>query len=75
VCELYAALRGVVGFGPDPEFAPARAGELARIALDPGLAARLLRWRPPHQPGRWAGAHLGVGLPGGSCRERQRMNQ
>jgi UDP-glucose 4-epimerase len=46
VMELYAMLRGVTGFGPDPEFAPARAGELARIALDPRLAARLLGWRP-----------------------------
>jgi UDP-glucose 4-epimerase len=46
VMELYAMLKGVTGSGPDPEFAPARAGELARIALDPSLAARLLGWRP-----------------------------
>jgi UDP-glucose 4-epimerase len=46
VLGLYAALKAVTGFGPDPEFAQARTGELARIAFDPGLAMRLLGWRP-----------------------------
>lgn len=46
VLELHAALKRVTGFGPEPELAPARAGELARIVLDPSLATRLLGWRP-----------------------------
>jgi UDP-glucose 4-epimerase len=46
VLGLYAALKAVTGFGPDPEFAQARTGELARIAFDPGLAMCLLGWRP-----------------------------
>jgi UDP-glucose 4-epimerase len=45
VLELYAALREVTGFGPDPVFAPARPGELGRIALDSRRAERLLGWR------------------------------
>jgi UDP-glucose 4-epimerase len=36
----------VAGFGGDPEFAPARPGELARIALDCGEAQRVLGWSP-----------------------------
>jgi UDP-glucose 4-epimerase len=46
VLELYDALRGVAGFGPEPTFAPARPGELARIALDCAEAGRVLGWRP-----------------------------
>jgi UDP-glucose 4-epimerase len=46
VLELYDALRGVVGRGGEPEFAPARPGELARIALDCAEAERVLGWRP-----------------------------
>jgi UDP-glucose 4-epimerase len=46
VLELYDALRGVAGFGADPEFAPARPGELARIALDCSEARRVLGWSP-----------------------------
>ncbi|HET8787617.1 MAG TPA: NAD-dependent epimerase/dehydratase family protein [Actinomycetes bacterium] len=45
VLELYDALRGVAGFGAEPEFAPARPGELARIALDSAEAGRVLGWR------------------------------
>jgi UDP-glucose 4-epimerase len=45
VVELYAALREVTGFGPEPAFAPARPGELQRISLDPQRAARLLGWQ------------------------------
>jgi UDP-glucose 4-epimerase len=45
VLELYAALREVTGFGPDPVFAPARPGELGRIALDSRRAEQLLGWR------------------------------
>jgi UDP-glucose 4-epimerase len=46
VLELYEALREVSGLGGEPGFAPARAGELARIALDPAEAGRVLGWRP-----------------------------
>jgi UDP-glucose 4-epimerase len=46
VLELYDALRAVAGFGGEPEFAPARPGELARIALDCAEAARVLDWTP-----------------------------
>ncbi|HEX8131858.1 MAG TPA: NAD-dependent epimerase/dehydratase family protein, partial [Actinomycetes bacterium] len=46
VLELYAALREVAGFGPEPTFAPARQGELQRIALDAAAAGRALDWRP-----------------------------
>jgi len=45
VLELYAALREVTGFGPEPVFAPARPGELQRIALDSRQAEELLGWR------------------------------
>jgi UDP-glucose 4-epimerase len=34
-----------LGFEGEPEFAPARLGELQRSALDPGLAERLWGWR------------------------------
>ena len=44
VLELYEALRAVAGFGGEPTFAPARPGELARIALDCAEAGRVLGW-------------------------------
>jgi UDP-glucose 4-epimerase len=47
VLELIARLgelRDVNGF--EPEFAPARTGEVQRIAIDPGRAERELGWRP-----------------------------
>jgi len=46
VLGLYDALREVAGFGGEPEFAPARPGELGRIALDCSEAARVLDWTP-----------------------------
>jgi len=45
VLGLYAALREVTGTGAEPTFAPARPGELQRVALDPSLARRMLGWR------------------------------
>ena len=45
VLELYAGLREVAGFGGDPTFAPPRAGELGRIALDCAEAERVIGWR------------------------------
>jgi UDP-glucose 4-epimerase len=46
VLKLYDALRAVAGFGDEPAFAPARPGELARIALDCAAARRVLGWVP-----------------------------
>jgi len=46
VLDLYAALRAVTGFGPEPSFAPPRPGELQAIALNRGEAERKLGWRP-----------------------------
>jgi UDP-glucose 4-epimerase len=45
VLALYAALREVTGFGPEPTFAPARTGELHRIGLDVRRAKEVLGWR------------------------------
>ncbi|MGZ4354937.1 MAG: NAD-dependent epimerase/dehydratase family protein [Gaiellaceae bacterium] len=45
VLELYDAIQRVSGFRREPEFAPARLGELQRSVLDPSLAARELGWR------------------------------
>jgi UDP-glucose 4-epimerase len=47
VLELVSAL-GELGNegGFEPEFAPPRTGEVARISIDPGRAARELGWRP-----------------------------
>jgi UDP-glucose 4-epimerase len=45
VLELYAALREVTGFGPEPTFAPARTGELQRIGVDVRRAKEVLGWR------------------------------
>jgi len=42
--EALARLDGATGF--EPEFAPRRAGEVQRIALDAGRAERELGWRP-----------------------------
>jgi UDP-glucose 4-epimerase len=46
VVELYETLRRVAGQGGPPSFAPARQGELQRVALDAGRASRLLGWTP-----------------------------
>jgi UDP-glucose 4-epimerase len=47
VLELVEALRGLGGTESfEPEFAPPRAGEVQRIALDAGRAERELDWRP-----------------------------
>ncbi len=44
LAEALGRLGAVDGF--EPEFAPARAGEVRRIALDAGRAERELGWRP-----------------------------
>lgn len=46
VNALYAAMAGAAGVTTPPVHASARAGELARSALDPGRAAMHLGWRP-----------------------------
>jgi UDP-glucose 4-epimerase len=46
VLDLYATLRSVAGTGAEPGFAPPRQGELGRVALDAGLAGRVLGWTP-----------------------------
>lgn len=47
VLELVEALQRLGdGEGFEPEFAPARAGEVQRISIDPGRAERELGWRP-----------------------------
>jgi UDP-glucose 4-epimerase len=45
VLELYEAVSKATGVQREPEFAPARLGELERSSLDPELAARELGWR------------------------------
>src|SRR4051794_8189480 len=51
VLELVDALREVGGAGEEfqPEFAPERAGEVQRIAIDPSLAREELGWEPAVQ--------------------------
>jgi UDP-glucose 4-epimerase len=47
VLELVEILAGIAARGDfEPQFAPPRAGEVQRIALDAGLAATELEWRP-----------------------------
>ena len=62
--ELYDALRGVAGLGGEPGFAPARPGELARIALDCAEAAG--SWALAAEVGLadWARPVPGRGRPG-----------
>ena len=56
VLELYSTMADLVGFRGGPRFAPGRAGELARSALDPGRAAIHLGWKP------WTTLEEGLGL-------------
>jgi UDP-glucose 4-epimerase len=46
VLELVDAMRRATGREIDPEHGPERLGDLQRSALDPGLAARELGWKP-----------------------------
>jgi len=72
VLDLYQALREVTGFGPEPRFAPPRPGELQRIALDSGVAGRILRWQPKtnlaeglERTWNWAFQEVNAGSVGG----------
>ena len=46
VNELYATMAAAAGVAEPPERGPARAGEMARNALDPGRAKLHLGWEP-----------------------------
>jgi UDP-glucose 4-epimerase len=46
VLELHEGCRAVTGDSREPEYTPAREGDLVRSALDVSLAARELGWRP-----------------------------
>jgi UDP-glucose 4-epimerase len=46
VADLYARLGELMGNRLEPVHAPARPGELHRIAVDPSKAAEVLGWRP-----------------------------
>ena len=44
--ELHTLVAAASGSGDDPEYAPARLGDVARSALDAGRAAEVLGWTP-----------------------------
>ncbi len=46
VIDLYTVMAEAAGVDAEPTYAPARPGELARSALDPGRAEIHLGWRP-----------------------------
>ncbi len=45
VNRLYAVCRETAGNGADPQYGPARPGDLLRSVLDPETSARELGWR------------------------------
>jgi UDP-glucose 4-epimerase len=46
--EVHAACRRVTGSAREPEYGPARAGDVLRSVIDPSLAAQELDWRAEH---------------------------
>ncbi len=46
VLDLWNGCALAAGYGGEPRFAPPRAGELARVALDPSRARKVLGWSP-----------------------------
>jgi UDP-glucose 4-epimerase len=48
VNALYEKIARIHGSSPKPVFAPARAGEIERSLLNPGLAAKDLGWKAAH---------------------------
>jgi UDP-glucose 4-epimerase len=64
VVDLYGRMAALTGFRGEPRFAPARAGELERSALDPGRAAIHLGWKP------WTAIDEGLGATLEWFRER-----
>jgi UDP-glucose 4-epimerase len=72
VLELYASLRSVTGFGPEPSFAPQRPGELLAISLECSKAEQVLGWRPEfdlrgglERTWAWAFQEVNAGSVGG----------
>jgi UDP-glucose 4-epimerase len=49
VRELHAVCRRVTGSDQEPQYSPARPGEVLRSVIDPSLAARELGWRAEHE--------------------------
>jgi len=43
--DIYEAMAEVAGYGREPNYGPARKGDVVRIVLDPSLAERELGWR------------------------------
>jgi UDP-glucose 4-epimerase len=48
ISELHELCRRVTGVDQEPEMKPARAGDVVRSVIDPGLAERELGWRAKH---------------------------
>jgi UDP-glucose 4-epimerase len=48
VNDVHAACRRVSGNAREPEYGPARAGDILRSVIDPGAAGRELGWRAEH---------------------------
>jgi UDP-glucose 4-epimerase len=46
ITQVYDDVASLVGYREPPNRAPARVGEVARSALDPGRAAIHLGWKP-----------------------------
>jgi UDP-glucose 4-epimerase len=55
VNQLYSVMASLAGVDTPPRYAPARAGELRRSALDPGRASLRLGWKP------WTSIEEGTG--------------
>jgi UDP-glucose 4-epimerase len=45
VLQIFEGMARVSGYGGEPRFGPARKGDVMRIVLDPGRAARELGWK------------------------------
>ena len=50
--ELHTAVAKAAGVADDPEFAPARLGDVPRSSLDSSKAKRYLNWQPEYDLGR-----------------------
>jgi UDP-glucose 4-epimerase len=46
ITELYREMAEATSFTGEPEYGPARPGDVLRSALDPSKAAKVLEWRP-----------------------------
>ena len=50
--ELHTTVAKAAGVADDPEFAPARLGDVPRSSLDSSKAKRYLGWQPEYDLGR-----------------------